>query len=176
MFLLGATIGVIINDIPFIHFKKEIGITDIAAIFIAIGIPIWVNKWIDHTRYLKSFIIDELRVFLKYLNDIEAVIQRGYENKESPERDKRQILVLFQRANLQLASTQKHIDRIYPAKFRDELETLKNLLLDSKQAITGEDLMKKTFAIDLRFANFCARILDKLASKVKEQICHIDNI
>jgi len=156
VFLVGATLGFIWKDLPFVKFNPEIKIYEIANLFltVAIGItiPLLVKKWIEDNRSVKSVLVDEIKNIIGTLDKIKTIISSCHSCSTITKEQKDEINYLFHKSELQINSLNEQLKISFESQGKKIIEKLKVNYHLYKDYLTGGELMLSSFVkVDDRF-------------------------
>lgn len=152
---IGMVAGLMIGNLPYITLEREVGFGDIAnfilALVLAIVIPVILNNWLDNTRNIKNFLIDEVRGCLDELSKIKEKIDKCCINGETVASDKRDIVMNISGLEMKVSSLISQLNGSFKRRSGDMREELYVHCREYWREVTGGELMSQRFKINKSF-------------------------
>lgn len=156
-FSFGLAIGLFIENLPFLTFKKEVGVGEIAnfliALTIAILIPLLLHTWIDNKRFIKDYLIEEIKACLVTLTKIKEIVDDCYSNDSTSDKDKGRIVYLFSEVDRQINTFCEEMKHNFKKESKDIINIIKEANITYWKETTGGPLMNQQFKINYNFYN-----------------------
>lgn len=171
----GILIGVFVKDFPFLKLDPAINLIDAASLIvtIAIGIlvPFLLKRWIDDTRQIKGYIIEELRDFLSEISEIPEYTKKlFYDGRISPS-DKTRINITFETIDNKLSNLFSELNVFYNKETAIMREKLKDSYMSYWKYMTGSEIMSTKFkAIDEAFYKKSTSLYLEIETRIKDII------
>jgi hypothetical protein len=146
-----------------LQFSKDVDFVGLVGVVItlaiAIMIPFFVQRLIEDTRGIKSFLIDEMKELIGIVRQVQEAVNLSYKGGQFSADNKREILRIFHDAEVKVGSIQDQLSVAYNSRSKDMAKAIKKLLFRYKSKMTGGVLMNvqftaitDTFYRDSRFA------------------------
>lgn len=176
---IGLVIGLLIKRVPFISLEQSTTIGELSnlilTIIIAILIPFSLDKWINEKRYLKEFLIDEIKGCITEIELISGFIHERYkEDKILDKKSKRELMKMFKKSDNKFNSLFIQLETAYKSKTKNIIEEIKKENIEYWKLVTGGALMTDSFKVDERFCNDHNRAFLKIESCLKKSIHRIN--
>lgn len=141
--------GNVLFTLPNKYFQKEINIIELLNLFvtiiIAFLIPMFIGKFLDDNKSIKSCLIDELKIILTTLSHANDVIIKAHQKKSFTQKDRDTIVWIETETELQITSFQKQIEVAFKKESTKTCESLKKCVPKYMSFLTGGDLMLSSF-------------------------------
>ena len=162
--LCGICIGLLVDNIPYLSFKSELSLGEVAnfilGVTVAIYIPFYLAKRIDNKRVEKNLLIEECETIVIVLHALQDYIEKPYlSQKVLAKSDSTQLLLKVRSISNRLDLLTKSISPY----LEEEIVTQITKLLISNQTIFYNDL-----TINLRDKN--PRITSDIYLKTEQNI------
>lgn len=155
---VGIVAGLAIGNFPYITFKSEVSFGEVAnfalAFIIAIFIPIGLNSWLDNKKYIKGFLIDEVKGCINKIEDIKERIDDCAIKKETKKGDVEKIMALFRFLNIKIYSLGRQLGISFNKESDEMKKSLETKYLIYWNKTTGDSIPGDNFLID---KSFCAK-------------------
>lgn len=169
---IGLVLGYVLSQVNLITLKKEVGVGEatnfILTLFVAVYVPIGLNQWLDSKRYLKGFLIDEVKSCLLKLEVIKNKIDICEIENKSDMKDKREILSKFGFLDISINSLNKQLGRSFGGKSGEIIKSLDKARLQYWKDVTDGELMNEKFVINKTFCKTHNRAYFKLEGYLKK--------
>ena len=130
IFIIGIFIGLLIGNFPYIKFNSSVGFGDIAnfilAVFMTIFVSVGLNSWLDNKKYIKGFLIDEIKGCVDKIETIGEKIDKCVIVGNATRGDMEEIMSLFRFLNTKISSIKEQLKM----SFDSESEDIRKLLGD----------------------------------------------
>jgi len=148
-FMLGAVLGHLWNDLPFIRWNPELKIYEVLNLIlvfsIGVFVPFFIKKWIEDSRSIKSCLIDELREAIKVADEIRALIDTCNSIGSIVQADKDKVNGLFHRSEQMIDSFDGQMKVSFPHSLNTTVRRVKDAHHAYKDLLTGGELMTGGF-------------------------------
>lgn len=182
LFLLciGFVAGVFVKHIPGITLNHNIGLADIVnfvvVVLIAIITPLVFNQWQDNKRFIKNFLIDEVKSVIKEAEKIKKIIDDCAINNKTNNIHRKSINMHFQCLNNKIDSLGQQIDISFKKPCNGLKEGLEKEYLKYWKKTTEGNLMSDSFIIDQNFCRMHNVIFAGFETNLKKAIHVINNL
>jgi hypothetical protein len=154
--IFGFAVGILWNDLPLINFNKEVKLTEVITILTTLGIgifiPLLVKKWIEDSKSVKSYLVDEVKVIITTLSTIKIKIKERFDTGSISQKDKDDVNYLFHTAELQITSFKEQLQVAFPNQVKKVAPSLTDSYNRYKDFLTDGPFMVSSFdRIDDRF-------------------------
>lgn len=171
LILIAFVFGVLLNDVPLIKFDNNINITDIINIALIIYIAFILNNKLQNRNSIKYFIIDELKLLIKNIDEINNSIYKGYKGNALNVNDKNAINRIFKSLDNSFIFVKEQIIKLCPSIC--SLDELDMHYIKYWEFITKDDFMEPSFVVSDDYINKVKFKYDLLINKLKKLICEI---
>ena len=148
-FLLGSLAGFIIKNGQLIIFNSEVRVAEVAnfllTIFLAFLIPFFIKKWIEDGRYIKGFLVDEVKNLIGILSQIKIILSNCNQINSITDVQKKEINAIFHEAELNIDSLNKQLSISYHKQYEALHEEISANYYKYKDFLTGGKFMDKGF-------------------------------
>lgn len=173
--LFGILIGVLVKDFPLLTLNTNIDIIESATLLvtIAIGIlvPFLLKRWIDDSRQAKAYIVEELREFLRDINEIYDITKQIFFNSKITSADKARINTTFETVDIKLSNLLNELKDFYDKETKPMRDNLKDAYIEYWKYLTGSEIMSTRFkSIDESFYKNATTMFLGIETKIKEII------
>lgn len=182
LFLLciGFVAGVFVKHIPGITLNHNIGLADIVnfviIVLIAIITPLVFNQWQDNKRFIKNFLIDEVKSIIKEAEKIKNIINDCAINNKTNDIHRKSINMHFQCLDNKIDSLGQQIDISFKKSCNGLKEGLEKEYLKYWKKTTEGNLMSASFIIDQNFYRMHNVIFSSFETDLKKAIHVINNL
>lgn len=149
VFIFGLLVGRLWKNFPYLKFNPEINILDsvnlLVMVIIAFMIPIFITKLIEDKRGIKIILIDETRELISIISEIKNIISSAHSSGALKVTDKDDINFKFHEAELKANSILEQIKESFVNNSPEVQGTIKGLLWNYKDYLTGGELMHSSF-------------------------------
>ncbi len=171
-FITGVVLDRFVRNYPLFSLDKKLDVIEIgtlvATIAVAFMIPRYITKFIEDVRGVKQMLIEELRELLEISNEIQTVIKDAHYcgNFTPDNRDK--VVRTFHELELKTDSIVSQTTEAFGKKVECTNQSIKNLVMDYQDAITGGELMMSSFSkVDERYFRELNTAHSKIETGVK---------
>lgn len=169
--VLGIIAGLMIDNIPYIVLKKEIGLGELAnfimALIVTIVVPILLTKWLNDERHIKDFLITEIQCCIQALESIKTKIDEAVVSGNTNKADIKLVLSKFNVYDLKIKSLCHQLEISYKRKSKAMRNDLISESLTYWKETTGGDLMNDNFSFDQSYFKTHNIAFSKLESFLK---------
>jgi hypothetical protein len=154
--VIGLVVGFLWKDFPLIKFNPEVKLSEVLSLIVTIGIgifiPLLVKKWIEDSKSVKSYLVDEAKSIITNLATIKQKVKLCFDNGVLSQNDKDEVNYMFHSTELQITSFKNQMKVAFPSqekKLSPKLSEQYNLY---KDFVTDGPFMVSSFTrIDDRF-------------------------
>jgi hypothetical protein len=170
--VIGLAIGVIIDDMPFFTLERNLSIDDVMQLcvsIIALALGPWlVNKWLDEKRKAKDFLIQELRDYLKIVEELRSYIDKrhGEADKLITSEDRAYLMNRMKTLERHLGACIKQLEIVYKKKCNPLCANMKVSHSDYWKNIT-EDLLTTNKTFDEGYKKTSDKAYDEHSLSIK---------
>lgn len=148
-FVLGLSLAKLVYNFPFVKFDGTINVVDLGhllvTIAIGVAIPLLFKKLIDDSRHIKSFLAEEVQELVSILKEIRELISVLHSNGKVTPKDKKEIVYIIHRADLQISSLTEQLEVSFNHKSSGIVAAIKEEYFGYDDFLTGGKLMTKKF-------------------------------
>jgi hypothetical protein len=148
IFLAGILVGFYLKNFPNITWNHEVKIYEVfqvlSTLFIGIGIPFLIKKWIDDSRNIKSLLVDEGKDIIIESKKIKDAIFKYFEQGSISEKEKQLLLSLFTQLENSIARFKISLETSFGMKCNSEYQSFKIAYYEYWNNVTGGELMSST--------------------------------
>ena len=148
---MGITIGLVINDLPYIRINKDVRFFEPMSFFltalIGLFLPFYIKKWIDDRRSVRNELIDELKETLCEISKIRDKIGSCHARKSITREDKQEISFLFNIADLKVSNLEQLIGNELNSQISQLKANIKDEHIKYWKFLTSPDIMADSFTL-----------------------------
>ena len=179
LFVVGFAIGLVVNDIPFFSWNRQVGVDGLASlilsIIVAFWIPISLSPLITNKRITKDCLIEETKECINFLSQIKQKIDSVAIRGTTEEIDRKEITSMSSRdLSMKLSSLMEQLKLSFERKSEKLRMEISERNREYWEETTGGELMSDDFKIDLTYCNRHNNSYAKITSTLKKAIHEIN--
>jgi len=177
----GCLVGYCINNFPFVKWNHEVKIYEVfqvlSTLFIGIALPLFIKKWIEDGRIIKSLLKEETGNILSETKKIHDKFLTAYTQKQITPEDKQFVLFLFSQLENLLDSFEQSLKFSFGEKYNVQFQDLKIAYYNYWKSITGGNLMDDNFVtVDLGFISFQTNEYNLFSNQIRTFVISLQKI
>lgn len=148
-FSAGLILGIIATNIHFLTLSKEFRLFEILnfviTCIIGLAVPLLIKKWIDDSRHVKNYIIEDIKMLVETITEINDNIESCYNSGSINSKNKNQINFSFHKSELQISSIDEQIEVRFGKNKKEMVAKIKEAHDKYWKFVTGGKLMSSSF-------------------------------
>lgn len=153
---IGVLVGIVIGNFPYITFKSEVSFGEVAnfivAVILAVLIPISITKWLDSNKFIKAFLIEEIRNINNYLERLKEEIDKCVIAGSTSPTDIKRIMAMLNFLSIQIASLREQLELSFNKQTFEIRTSLFNEYIKYWEDLTSGNLLTANYQINNSFS------------------------
>jgi hypothetical protein len=178
--LVGFAVGLAFNDIPHFSWSREISVSSLAQLLLAILVAFWIpftlSPLVTNKRAVKDFIIDETKDCIEFVHAIKAEVDKlAIQGKTSAAERTKLNMLMSRDLGMKIASLADQLSMSFESKSRLLRKEIGETHIEYWDRSTSGNLMKKSYNVDLAYVGEHNRNYAKMQAVLKKAVHSVNS-